>query len=187
VITRIREVRKAKRMTLEDVARACSPPTTPQTIGRLETGMRTVSIGWLNRIASALGVSATDLVNHPASEQLDVVAHLGSDGAAAPRKPQVVLPPRAEPGQIALLITSSTGDYRTGDEIWCDRLDPAQFARALNKDVLVPRPGGRFQFGRLLAREDGKLHLLPLGAGARQIVISDPTWLALPARLIRNL
>lgn len=187
MITRIREVRKAKRMTLEDVARACSPPTTPQTIGRLETGMRTVSIGWLNRIAAALGVAPTDLVDHPASEQLDVLAHLTSAAAVAPKKAQVVLPPRPEPGQVALLVTSSLGDYRNGDEIWCDRLEPAAFGQAINRDILVPRPGGRFQFGRLLAREDGKLHLLPIGSGSRQIVVNDPPWLALPTRLVRPL
>ena len=52
--TRIREVRRARKMTLDDVARACEPSTTAQTIGRLETGTRTVSVGWLNRIAAAL-------------------------------------------------------------------------------------------------------------------------------------
>lgn len=187
MITRIREVRKAKRMTLEDVARACSPPTTPQTIGRLETGMRTVSIGWLNRIAAALGVAPTDLVDHPASEQLEVLALLNSDTATAPKKAQVVLPPRPEPGQVALLVTASIGDYRSGDEIWCARLEPDAFARALNRDILVPRPGGRFQFGRLLARDGGKLHLLPVGSGARQIVVNDPPWVALPLRLVRRL
>jgi transcriptional regulator with XRE-family HTH domain len=187
MITRIREVRKAKRMTLEDVARACTPATTPQTIGRLETGMRTVSIGWLNRIAAALGVAPTDLVDHPASEQLDVVALLDGTSAAAPRKAQVVLPPRPEPQQVAILVTSSMGDYRTGDELWCDRLESDAFGRVLNRDVLVPRPGGKFHFGRLLAREDGKLHLLPVGSGARQVVVSDPAWLAVPVRLVRKL
>jgi transcriptional regulator with XRE-family HTH domain len=187
MITRIREVRKAKRMTLDDVARACSPATTPQTIGRLETGMRTVSIGWLNRIADALGVAPTDLVDHPAAEKLEVIALINGDSVAAPRKAQVVLPPRPEPAQVAILVTASIADYRTGDELWCDRLEPEQFGRALNRDVLVPRPGGRFQFGRLLAREEGKLHLLPLGSGARQVVVSDPTFLALPARLVRKL
>jgi transcriptional regulator with XRE-family HTH domain len=187
MITRIREVRKAKRMTLEDVARACSPATTPQTIGRLETGMRTVSIGWLNRIAAALGVAPTDLVEHPETETLEVLALLNSDGAAAPRKAQLVLPPRPEPGHVALLVTGSIGDYRSGDEIWCERLSPDAFARALNRDILVPRPGGRFQFGRLLAREDGKLHLLLIGSGARQMVVNDPPWLALPHKLVRSL
>lgn len=187
MITRIREVRKAKRMTLDDVARACKPATTPQTIGRLETGMRTVSIGWLNRIADALGVSPTDLVDHPAAEKLEVIALLSGDSVSAPRKAQVVLPPRPEPAQVAILVTASIADYRTGDELWCDRLAPDQFARAVNRDILVPRPGGRFQFGRLLAREEGKLHLLPLGSGARQAVVSDPPFLALPARLVRKL
>ena len=70
MITRIREVRRARKMTLDDVAKACDPPTTPQTIGRLETGTRTVSVGWLNRIAAALGVEASDLVDHPDRAEL---------------------------------------------------------------------------------------------------------------------
>ncbi|HKX36332.1 MAG TPA: helix-turn-helix transcriptional regulator, partial [Rhizorhapis sp.] len=45
MITCIREIRKAKGLTLEDVAQRCDPPTTAQTIGRLETGTRTVSVG----------------------------------------------------------------------------------------------------------------------------------------------
>ena len=36
MITRIREVRRARKLTLQDVADRCTPPTTPQTIGRLE-------------------------------------------------------------------------------------------------------------------------------------------------------
>ena len=67
MITCIREVRRASGLTLQDVASRCAPPTTPQTIGRLETGMRTVSVGWLNRIAKALDVAASDLVRLPGS------------------------------------------------------------------------------------------------------------------------
>ena len=40
MITRIREVRRARKLTLQEVADRCDPPTTPQTIGRLETGTR---------------------------------------------------------------------------------------------------------------------------------------------------
>ncbi|RYD47220.1 MAG: XRE family transcriptional regulator, partial [Sphingomonadales bacterium] len=46
---------------------------------------------------------------------------------------------------------------------------------------------GRFVFGRLIGREEGKLHLLPLGAGARQQVIADPAWIARAVRLVRAL
>lgn len=187
MITRIRDVRKAKRMTLDDVARACVPPTTAQTIGRLETGMRTVSVGWLNRIAAALGVDAADLVEHPDREDLEVVATLTANGAAAPKRSATILPPRVKPGQVAITVLSGVGDYRSGDEIWCDRLNPEQFGIALNRDVLVPRPAGRFLFGRLIGRDGGKLHLLPVGAGARQSVVADSPWLAVAVKLVRTL
>ena len=59
--------------------------------------------------------------------------------------------------------------------------------------MLIPRPAGRFLFGRLIGREapteegGGKLHLLPPGAGGRQSVVADPPWLAVAVRLVRSL
>jgi transcriptional regulator with XRE-family HTH domain len=193
MITRIREVRRARAMTLDDVARACQPPTTPQTIGRLEMGTRTVSVGWLNRIAAALGVEASDLVDHPDRAELPVVATLGAGGAVAPRRTAIVVPPKVTPGLIAITVSASLGDYRAGDEIWCEQLDPAQFGRALNRDLILPRPAGRFLFGRLIGREaptadqPGKLHLLPPGAGGRQSVVTNPSWAAMAVKLVRGL
>jgi transcriptional regulator with XRE-family HTH domain len=187
MITAIREVRRAKGLTLDDVARRCTPPTTAQTIGRLETGTRTVSVGWLNRIAAALGVDASDLVRLPDRPEIAVAAILDGNGAQAPRRPASVVPPRGEPGMIAVTVGGGIGDYRAGDEIWCDRLAPDGYARALNRDVLVPRQAGRFVFGRLIGREGDRLHLLPLGAGARQQVVSDPPWIACAVRLVRAL
>lgn len=187
MITRIRDVRRARRMTLDDVARACRPPTTPQTIGRLETGMRTVSVGWLNRIADALGVAAAELVDHPQRSDVPVIAVLGAKGAAAPQRTSLVIPPQAEPGQVAITVAASIGDYRAGDELWCERLASDQLGRALNRDLLVPRPAGRFLFGRLIGRDGGKLWLLPPGAGGRQTVVVDPPWGAMAVKLIRAL
>ena len=187
MITRIREVRRARGRTLDEVGTACSPPTTPQTIGRLETGTRTVSVGWLNRIAAALGVDASDLVDHPDRAELQVIAILGANGAVAPKRTALVVPPKAGAGQVAITVSASVGDYRAGDEIWCERLDPENFARALNRDLLIPRPAGRFLFGRLIGREDGKLHLLPPGAGGRQSVVTDPPWAAMAVKLVRAL
>src|SRR5690349_3182740 len=187
MITRIREVRRARGMTLDEVAKACVPPTTPQTIGRLETGTRTVSVGWLNRIARALGVEAQDLVHGGEGAELKVAAILGPDGAMAPRKSSIVVPPRMDDEQIAVLVAGSVGDYRAGDELWCETLDPANYARALNRDVLVPRPAGRFLFGRLINRDEEKLQILPLEAGGRQQVVANPPWLAVAAKLVRSL
>src|SRR5947209_658888 len=104
MITRIREVRRARGLTLDDVARRCDPPTTAQTVGRLETGTRTVSIGWLNRIARALGVEAQDLVDGGEASELAVAAVLGPAGATAPRKSAIVVPPRPEEGTTIALL-----------------------------------------------------------------------------------
>ncbi len=187
MITRIREVRRARGMTLDDVARACEPPTTPQTIGRLETGTRTVSVGWLNRIAKALGVDAQDLVQGGETAELKVAAVLGPGGAVAPKRTAIVVPPSIDEAQVALIVSASIGDYRSGDEIWCDTLQPEAYARALNRDVLVPRPAGRFLFGRLINRDEEKLQILPLEAGGRQQVVANPPWMAVAAKLVRGL
>ena len=187
MITRIREVRRARGLTLDDVARRCIPPTTAQTIGRLETGTRTVSVGWLNRIADALEVDAQDLVQAGDTAELKVAAVLGTGGATAPKRAAIVVAPRIVDGQTALLVAASVGDYRSGDEIWCDTLQPEDYARALNRDVLIPRPAGRFQFGRLINRDEEKLQILPLEAGGRQQVIANPPWLGVATKLVRNL
>jgi len=102
LITAIREVRRAKGLTLEEVAQRCVPPTTAQTIGRLETGTRTVSVGWLNRIAAALGVDAADLVQLPERPDIAVAAVLDANGAHAPARSANVVPPKAAPELIAV-------------------------------------------------------------------------------------
>ena len=174
-------------MTLADVAAACTPPTTAQTIGRLETGTRTVSVGWLNRIAAALGVTAADLVRTPDRTELPVAALLGRAGASAPARPMEATPPLPGPDTIAMVVGESVGDYRAGDVIWCERLEPAHFGQALNRDIVAPRPTGRLAFGRLVQREGSKLLLLPLVSGSRQTLINDPPWIAVARRVVRAL
>ena len=120
MITRIREVRRAKKLTLQDVAERCSPPTTPQTIGRLETGARTVSVGWLNRIARALAVDTNALVLTPDREEVPVVALIGQKGAHAPRHNAVSAPPQLGAEMVAVQVASGVVDYRSGHEICCE-------------------------------------------------------------------
>lgn len=187
MINSIRSVRRAKGLTLDEVAQRCDPPTTAQTIGRLETGTRTLSLGWLNRIAAALGVESRDLVHMPDEDVLSVAALISSDGAHAPGRAETLPALRAEAGMVAVRFTSSVGDYRTGDIIWCRRMVREALATALNRDILVPRPAGRFLFGRLLAIDDEKLQLLPLMDGGRQQVIALPEWAAVASRLVRTL
>jgi transcriptional regulator with XRE-family HTH domain len=184
MLTRIREVRKGKGLTLLEVAERCVPPTTAQTIGRLETGTRTVSVGWLNRIAAALDVEAAELVTLPDRTDVPVAALVGSDGGTAPRKPTALLAPAPTPGMLGIRIETAQGDYRAGDELWAEKLGPEDFGRAINRDVLAPRPVGRFAFGRLVATEEGRVQILPMTPGARQLVLDVP-WIAVVRQLCR--
>lgn len=187
MITAIRELRRARGLTLADVAARCTPPTTAQTIGRLETGTRTVSVGWLNRIAAALGVTAADLVRLPDRVDVPFAARIDGEGAHALALPAVAAPPRPAPGMVAVGVSGSVGDYRAGDVLWCETLAPDAFGRALNRDILVPRAAGRFAFGRMIGRDGTRLQLLPPGAGSRQLVVPDVPWVAVAITLIRTL
>ncbi len=185
MITAIREVRRAKGLTLDQVAQACDPPTTAQTIGRLETGTRTVSVDWLNRIAAALGVTAGDLVRLPDRHDLPVAALLDAGGAVAPRRPQTVVPPAPAPGMVAISVTGAIGDYRPGDVLWCAMLAPDAFDQALDREVLAPLPAGRFRFGRCLAIEGDGIAMQALADGQR-LTVAGPAWLAMPVTLVRE-
>ncbi len=184
--TRIREVRKARGLTLAEVAARCSPPTTAQTIGRLETGMRTVSIGWLRRIAEAMRVPSSELITLPNRSDLPVVALLGANGAIAPARQITLAPPTPTLIDFAVQVETSLGDYRAGDRLWLTRLPPVRFGEALNRDVLIPRGKEKFYFGRLMGSDGMKTHLLPLLPGTRQIVIAQAPWLGMVTALIRE-
>ena len=194
---RIRDIRKAQGLTLADLAAACDPPTTAQTIGRLETGMRSLSLGWMNRIAAALGVDPASLMRAEAAPSAQIVAELAAHGPEALTTPREAMLPAdlaadpAKPAPQVLVVSASIGEYRPGDLIWLQPFNPAQepeaISRAINRDCLVPRPGGRFAFGRLIDRRGSLVGLLPPGAGQKQVVVDNPAWIAAAIMLVRPL
>lgn len=190
MINRIRDIRKQKGLTLADVAERCTPPTTAQTIGRLETGMRQLSLAWMNKIAAALEVEPGLLVRGGESEQPRYIARFTENGAEAlPAPRDAILPTElgGDPPLVALAIEQGAGDYRAGDQVWLRQHGPEHYARLLNRDVLAPRPGGRFAFGRLIDRDERRVAILAPGAGSRQVVIDSPAWIAVAEMLVRKL
>ena len=190
MINRIRAIRKEKGMTLADLAEACDPPTTPQTVGRIETGMRTLSTKWMDRMAKALGVEPELLVRGEDAEATQVIATLGERGPEALAKPRDALPPTAMGGAgnlMVLAIDYPHGEYRPGDQLWLRELDPADAGRAVNRDVLVPRKNGRYAFGRLIDKSGDKIGVLPPGHGEKQQVVEGAPWIAVAEMLVRKL
>jgi transcriptional regulator with XRE-family HTH domain len=190
MINRVRDIRRSKKLTLAEVAQRCSPPTTAQTIGRLETGMRQLSLAWMNRIAKALEVDPELLVRGEADETPQFIARFtetGAEALAAPR--DAVLPTAlgADAPLVALAIEASAGDYRAGDQVWLRQLGPEHYPRMVNRDVLAPRPGGRFAFGRMIDRDAHRVAILPPGPGSKQVVVENPAWIAITEMLVRAL
>lgn len=193
MINRIREIRKAKGLTLADLAEACDPQTTAQTIGRLETGMRNLSIKWMDRIGAALDVDPQVLVRSDNQPRAQIVARLGlSDPEALDRPREAILPTEIaaqedDAPMLVLEVTASIGEYRPGDMVWLRQIAPDEAGAAINRDCLVPRAGGRFTFGRLIDRKGTMVGILPSQAGNKQQVIDNPPWIAVAAMLVRPL
>ena len=192
MVNRIRDLRKAKGLTLADLAAACEPATTAQTIGRLETGTRQLSLAWMNRIAAALAVDPASLMRGKAGERAQIVAELAASGAEALSTPREAVQPSElaagdGPAPLVLAVSESVGEYRPGDMLWLQPLDPEDAASAINRDCLVPRPGGRFAFGRLIDRRGTLVGLLPPGSGHKQVVVDNPAWIAVAMMLVRPL
>ena len=193
MINRIREIRKAKGLTLSDLAEACAPPTTAQTIGRLETGMRNLSIKWMDRIGSALEVDPEILVRSDEQPRAQIVAELGLSDPEALRTPREAILPTEIAAQgdntamLVLEVTASVGEYRPGDMVWLRQIQPDDAGKAINRDCLIPRAGGRFTFGRLIDRKGTMVGILPSQAGNKQQVIDNPPWIAVATMLVRSL
>jgi transcriptional regulator with XRE-family HTH domain len=190
MINRIRDIRRQKRMTLADVAARCSPPTTAQTIGRLETGTRNLSLGWMNRIAAALEVEPKLLLRGEEAGQPRLIARMTATGTEALPVARDAILPTALGGDgplVAIEVEASAGEYRAGDQLWLRQHEGEDCSRLLNRDVLAPQRGGRFVFGRLIDRTAERVTVLPPGTGQRQVAVEDPAWLAVAEMLVRKL
>lgn len=190
MINRIRDIRREKGLTLAELAEACSPPTTAQTIGRLETGMRSLSTKWMDRIAGALGIDPQMLVRSEGTVRAQIVALLGDQGPEALASQRDALLPTELGGhdiRVVMAIETSAGEYRAGDQLWLRQIALREIGQAINRDVLVPRKGGRFAFGRLIDRQGSRVGILPVGAGQKQQVVEDPAWIGVAEMLVRKL
>ena len=192
MINRIREIRKAKGLTLAQLAEACDPPTTAQTIGRLETGMRNLSTKWMVRIGGALDIDPQTLVRSDQQPNPKIVAQLGlGEVEALPSPRETILPHElagSDDGPLLVLeVNAAIGEYRPGDLIWLRQLQPDNATSAINRDCLVPRPGGRFTFGRLIDVQGSLVGILPSQSGHKQQVVDNPAWIAVAVMLVRGL
>ena len=166
MINRIRDIRKQKGLTLADVAAACDPPTTAQTIGRLETGTRTLSLDWMNRIASALDVDAEVLVRSNAAPAPRIIAQLTPAGAEPLASPRDAILPSEIGGDAPLVVMAieaeeevATGVGARQAEHKLHRLGAGeQIAHFLGGRHMLNDPLGQLDFQHMVARRIQVIH-----------------------------
>lgn len=163
MLTRLREIRKAKGLTLQQVAERATPPTTAQTIGRLETGVRTLSVGWIDRIAAALEVAPEELIALPDGGDINIWGAVGSDGKISDADGYFRMQLEVQE-PVALRIDHNQGSYLEGDTLICSAKLPQDWGDALGKDCVIEDGEGKRYFGKLTRYTDGAADLASHGA-----------------------
>jgi len=152
---RLREIRKAKGLTLQQVAERIKPePTTAQTIGRLETGVRTLTLDWVERIAEAMDVDSGELLSLPKGGDVVIDGSVSDSGAVADRQEGVFAARLIARAPVAVRIAENLGQYRAGDVVVCERLERENWHRIAGADALVADADGRRYFGKIIPGAD---------------------------------
>ncbi len=167
---RLREVRKRKGLTLQQVAERVRPHgTTPQTIGRLETGARKLTIEWIEKIAEAMEVDPAELLAVPGAGDVAITGivalHGRIDRQAQPT--EVLALRQLAQDVIALKVEENLGAYRAGDVLLCRPLEQTDWDQALGREAYVEEEEGFCYFGKLARiEEDGFGDILAPGPRA---------------------
>lgn len=189
---RIRELRKARGLTLEEVARRAN--TTNQQVHRLETGQRRLTADWMERLGQALGVRAADLLPEAEAPKVAVVGYIGAgdevypidDHAPGVGLEEVEAPP-GEPGETVAVIVrgeSMYPSYNDGDMIFYRRDDATPEHTFLGRECVVCLQDGRILVKRVIqGSRKGRYTLV--SHNAPEIVDVAIRWAA-PVRWVRR-
>jgi transcriptional regulator with XRE-family HTH domain len=183
--TRIRELRKRRSLTLQQLADLIG--TTPQTVQRLETANMTVSMDWLSRFADAFGVRASDLIADDQNRNIPMLGHVGRDGtmnmrgANQPSDAVALDVPADDP--VAVQLEADVGDYPAGAFLIGNKLSGADIVNAHGHDCIVMLASGLVLLRRLICR-NGLISLVPIEPSGDVRFDADVVW---AARLILQL
>jgi len=150
-------------MTLKDLAETIG--TTPQTVSRLETEVMTLSTDWLERLATALGVHASELLDMPDRPDIPILGFLGASGALVRNSDgdRLILDVRSE-RPVAVRLSQDYGMYRAGEILVGTRLDGRDMAKGIGRDCICALCDGQLLLRRLVRGNDESFTLVSLKA-----------------------
>jgi transcriptional regulator with XRE-family HTH domain len=179
MLTRIRELRKRRGLTLKDLALRIG--TTPQTVQRLETANMTVSTDWLERISAALGVRPVDLLEDREERAMPLLGSVARHGRIIADRTgaqdfELDLPATSA---VAATMSVAIGPYAAGSIVVGDRQYASNMANAIGRDCLVGLEDGSHLLRRLVAGFDPETFtLVPLNQGDDVIYDARLVWAA---------
>lgn len=163
--TRIRHFRKMKGMTLRQLAQLVG--TTPQTIQRLETSNMTVSTDWLEKIAEALEVRISDLLDDGLIRGIPRLGASVRDGRVAPGPQSDLFTldiPADDP--VAVEITNTIGPYIAGSFVVGKRYSEGNLINAVGRNSIVGLKDGALLLRRVIQLPtSGEFSLLTFDSG----------------------
>lgn len=145
-MNRIRELRRMRRMTLEELASRVG--SSAQQIQRLETGQRQLKPDWMRRLAAALDVRWVELVEDMGAIEAEHVGIVGAGERILPYdqehgRERLPAPPRLKAPVAAVTVRgdSMLPAYRDGDTLYYERADAVD-RHALGNDSVVQLASG---------------------------------------------
>jgi transcriptional regulator with XRE-family HTH domain len=185
--TRIREIRRAKGLTLQELAEKIRPePTTAQTIGRLETGARKTTLDWLVKIADALEVHPSELVDFGGEDEIPVMGLLTQGGHVAPAGAESLHLTAPARHPVAIKVAHPFGDFEVGDTLVCETARGPDLDDCVGRDCLATTAEGDRVFGRLIkGRGTDRYTVVPLGDEGEVVYDAALKWAARPVMLLR--
>ena len=178
--TRIRELRKAKGWTLQQVADLVG--TTAQTVQRLETANMTVSTDWLERFAGAFSVRAVDLIRDQTVAGIPLFGRLGRDGVKHDVSLEIdqaeqlsLTTPARDP--VAVRLSDAIGVYQAGSTLIGNRLANANRIEAQGKDALVLSSEGALFLGCIVLQGQ-RLIVVPISDTSPVKFDVNAAWIA---------
>ncbi len=179
--TRIRQMRKARGLTLQQLAARTN--TTAQTIQRLETGNMTVSIDWLEKLSRALDIHPVDLLEGGARGDIPLLGRIEGNGAL--HKPASALNeessfrisiPAIDP--VAISVSRTIGPYGKDAILIAERFYGRSMSNALGCDGLAHLASGATLLRRIIRGSGERFTLVPIRCEAETLYDQELEWAA---------
>lgn len=166
-MNRLRDIRKQRKLTLQQVAEACG--TTNQMVSLLERGDRKLTVEWLEKLAPVLGVTVAELLDPAQERKVPVVGYVGAgfqifpidDHIKGAGLDEVDAPPGLlEKSAVAVIVRgdSMIPVLEEGDVIYYDQQLEGNFDSLIGRMCVVQCSDGAM-FVKQLKKADGRYYL----------------------------